>query len=725
MSQSPSMPETPAHPSQRVETLLSRMTLEEKIGQMVQSGIWPDSDVPELIRAGRVGSVLTIHGPAEINALQRIAVEESRLGIPLIIANDVLHGYRTTFPIPLAMACTWDPALVEQVARVVSIEAAAGGTCWNFSPMVDICRDPRWGRVAEGAGEDPLLGAHMAAAWVRGFQSGDLPGGRGMAACIKHYAAYGGAEAGKDYNTVDMSERRLRGEYLPPYRSAVQAGAMTLMTSFNEVNGVPATANPFLLRTLLRGEWGFDGVVISDFDAIAELVWHGFSRDLRDAALQSVKAGVDIDMMGNAYPAHLAELVREGWIAESLVDESARRVLILKERLGLLDTPYIDEGLAEQYFLRPEHSALALRAAEESMVLLKNEGGLLPLDGRGKKIALVGPLAENRSDWLGSWACVGRGEDVQTLRECLQALLPAGDGLLCAPGCSIDGDDLDLDAVRQVIDPADVVILALGEAESMSGEAHSRANIGLPGRQQELLEAAAALGKPVVVVLVTGRPLAIRWLADHVGAILLAWQGGTEGPHAAARLLLGMAEPAGRLTISFPVCEGQIPVYYAHKSTGRPQDSEGIKQFTQYFRTGYIDEPNEPLFPFGYGLSYTPCVYRDLQVETPRISVDGTLRVSVEVTNPGARAGSETVQCYVRDLVGSVTRPVKELKAYQKVLLQPGETRRVFFDIPASELAFWDANMRYRVEPGDFQVWVGPDSASGLWAPFEVVETAE
>ncbi len=709
----------------RVDRLLDEMTLEEKIGQMVQLDLTWEPDLAAWVREGRVGSVFSIKDTEEIRSYQRMAVEESRLGIPLLIGNDVIHGYRTIFPIPLALASSWDPALVEQVGAAIAAEAAAAGTHWNFAPMVDICRDPRWGRVAEGAGEDPYLGSQMAAAWVRGFQAEDLPGGRRMAACAKHFAAYGGAEAGKDYNTVDMSERRLRSDYLPPYRAALQAGAATVMTSFNELNGIPATANHFLLQDILRREWGFEGLVVSDYDAIGELIHHGYAKSHPHAALLSALAGVDMDMMGRAYPYHLAELVRSGQVPESFIHAAARRILELKVRLGLFDQPYPEpEARAASTLLQPPQLDLALEAAQNAMVLLKNEDELLPLQPQEKTIALIGPLAQERQSLLGSWSCDGRAEDTPTLAESLEAELPGSARLLVARGCEIEGPEPDFEAslaeAQAAAGKADIVILAVGERETMSGEAHSRAFLGLPGRQQELVEAVYAAGKPTVLVLVTGRPLAIPWIAEQIPAILLAWQGGTRTGQALSNLLLGRASPSGRLPICFPRTEGQIPVYYAHKNTGRPANLQGVMQFNQEHRSTYLDLPHTPLFPFGFGLSYTRFSYEQLEVESPSLRPEEDLRCSVQVRNTGSRPGEEVVQCYVRDLVGSVTRPVKELKAFQKISLAPGESRTVRFRIPASELGFWDQQHQYRVEPGEFKLWVGPSSEAGLEGAFEI-----
>ena len=708
--------------SEKIDDLIRKMTLDEKIGQMVQADPSWNQDIPLLIRQGRIGSILTIRDTHAINVYQKIAVDESRLGIPLLIANDVIHGYRTIFPIPLAMACTWDLALIEQVGFVIACEAAAAGTHWNFAPMVDICRDPRWGRVAEGAGEDPFLGTQVAKAWVRGFQAEGLPGGKRVAACVKHFAAYGAAEAGKDYNTVDMSERRLRSDYLPPYLGAIEAGVATVMASFNELNGIPATANTFLLQNLLRDEWGFDGVVVSDYDSIGELILHGFTQDHREAGMRSVLAGVDVDMMGNAYHFFLAELVRDGRVPEACIDAAVRRILALKFRLGLFENPYIDESLAPSILMHPSHQELALKAAEASIVLLKNEAGLLPLKPEGKTVALIGPLAGERQSLLGSWACEGLPEETTSLVDGLRKALPGNTQIITAKGCDVVGPETDFETALDAAGQADVVILALGETDWMSGEAHSRAHLGLPGRQQELLEAVAATGKPIVAILFSGRPLALPWLAEHVPAILMAWQGGTRAADAIANILLGHSNPSGKLTICLPRSVGQIPVYYAHKSTGRPADSIGVTQFNQAHKSTYLDETNNPLFPFGYGLSYASFSYNHLVVETPILRKDDILSLTVEISNTGDRDGQEIAQCYVRDLYGSITRPVKELKGFQKISLQAGASRTVRFEVPVSSLAFWDQHMQYRVEPGDFKVWIGPDSASGLEGSFSIIE---
>lgn len=706
----------------RAEELLARMTLEEKVGQMVQATLaWRD-DLETLIREGKVGSLLAVTDTHEINRMQKIAVEESRLGIPLIVGNDVIHGYRTIFPIPLAESCTWDPALVQAAARIAADEAAASGTDWIFAPMVDICRDPRWGRIAEGAGEDPYLGALMAQARVRGFQADGLAGARKIVACPKHYVAYGAAEAGKDYNTVDISERTLRDVFLPPFKAAFDAGAGSVMSAFNELNGIPTSANPFTLRTILREEWGFPGVVLSDFNAIGELIPHGFAADHKEASLKSVLAGVDMDMMGEAFPFHLADLVREGQVPEALVDQAVLRILRLKLMLGLFEQPYTDESLAGTVILREDYRAAALKVAQRSMVLLKNERNLLPLSPLPENIALIGPLADDREDLLGCWRCEGQAEDAEAVLDGLRAVLPPTSSLSHVRGCAIEGDaGAQFEQAISAALEADVVVMVLGESAAMSGEAHCRAHLGLPGRQQELLEAIHATGKPIVAVLMSGRPLVIPWMAEHIPAILQAWHGGIRAGRAVADILLGHAHPSGKLTVSFPRAEGQIPVYYAHKRTGRPVDTKGTLQFDEPFKSQYMDEPNAPLFPFGYGLSYTSFEYRDLNVETPEVDLDGTLAVTAVITNTGDRAGDEIAQFYVRDVVGTITRPVKELKGFQHVSLKPGEEKTVRFELPVQQLGFHGPTLDYVVEPGEFELWIGPNATEGLKGTIEVL----
>lgn len=741
----------------RVAELLARMTLAEKIGQLVQGSpsaplppeeieriaaaaaaegrtlgmgdfFGPRAEVEGEIRSGAVGSLLNLADPAEVNRLQRIAVEESRLGIPLIVGCDVIHGFRTVFPIPLAESCTWNPDLLERAARVAAVEASAHGIDWIFAPMVDVARDPRWGRVAEGAGEDVFLGAAMARARVRGFQAANLESGRRVAACPKHYVAYGAAEAGRDYNTVDISERTLRETYLPPFQAAFAAGAGTVMSSFNEIGGVPASANAPILRTILRDEWGWPGVVLSDYNAVGELIPHGVAADLAEAARLALLAGVDMDMMSGAYAQHLAALVASDAVPLALVDEAVRRVLRLKLLLGLFDHPYVDEALAAQVILRDDARALALEVARQSMVLLTNDG-ILPLSPNSGRVAVIGPLADARRDMLGTWTLFGREEDVETVLDRVRAAVSeatGGDNVLYAPGSlakDIAPEDIAAEQIAAAVaaaEAADVVVAVLGEPAGMSGEARSRAQVGLPGRQQELLDALVATGKPIVCVLMAGRPLAVPRLAGQVRALLAAWHGGIRAGQAVADILFGVASPAGKLTMSWPRAEGQIPVYYAQKNTGRPAQSGGANQFGEPFTSRYIDLPNEPLFPFGHGLSYTTFAYSDLAVETPSLDADGVLAVSAVVQNTGARAADEVVQLYVRDIVGSVTRPRKELKGFQRITLQAGESQTVRFELPVHQLGFIGLDLRRAVEAGEFQVWIGGSSAEGLQGAFTV-----
>ncbi|MCB9134050.1 MAG: beta-glucosidase BglX [Anaerolineales bacterium] len=730
----------------RVEALLAQMTLTEKIGQLVQINpygpfdfadylakkqqaeekglpfVYPPKlreDMEEIIRTGRVGSFLNVMHTDVINYCQRIAVEESRLHIPLLIGGDVIHGFRTIFPIPLAESCTWNPALLEQASRVAAEEASAAGVDWIFAPMIDVARDPRWGRIAEGAGEDPFLGMAMARARVRGFQAADLTSGRRIAACPKHYVGYGAAESGRDYNTTDFSERSLRDIYLPPFKAAFDAGAGTVMSSFNELSGIPATANPFILRTILRDEWDWPGVVLSDYEAVRELLPHGLATDMKDAARQSILAGLDIEMVSDGYTNFMEELVAEGEVPLHVIDDAVRRVLRLKIGLGVFENPYTDEALAEKLHLCEDFRALALEVTQESMVLLKNENHLLPLAPQ-TRIAVIGPLADNRADLLGCWALVSHPEDVETVLKGLR-VYQTEDAMTYTLGCPIKEDDASgIPAAVAAAQAADVVVLVLGESADMSGEGHSRVHLGLPGCQQELVDAVAATGKPMVCVLMSGRPMVIPRLAGQVDALLAAWHGGIRAGRAIADILFGAVNPSGKLTASWPRAEGQIPVYYAHKNTGRPSAEAGTKQFAEAFKSVFMDEPNSPLFPFGFGLSYTTFEYSDLQIENPTLGLEDTLIVAAKVTNNGDRGGAEVVQVYVRDLVGSVTRPVKELKGFQKVRLEAGEAQIVRFEISVRELGFTGRNMGYVVEPGAFKVWVGGDSTGGLEGDFTV-----
>ena len=702
---------------QNIDSLLARMTLEEKLGQLNQLSVdnQPTPEQLELVRKGLVGSFLNLTGAAATRDAQHIAVTESRLRIPLIFGHDVIHGYRTIFPIPLGEAASWDPEAVEAAARVAAREAAAAGVHWTFAPMVDIARDPRWGRIAEGSGEDPYLGSAMAAARVRGFQGADPRAPDAVLATVKHFAAYGGAEGGRDYNTVDLSERTLREVYLPPYHAALDAGAATVMTSFNEIGGIPSTASPWLMTTLLRREWGFRGFVVSDWTAVAELLNHGVAGTRADAGKLALEAGVDMDMVSRIYVNDLPALVRAGRIPMAVVNEAVRRVLRAKAALGLFDDPYHGATPERERaaLLAPEHRQLARRVAEEAIVLLKNDAQLLPLGSRVRTVAVIGLLADDKVSALGSWPGRGDPRDAVTPLEGIKAR--AGSvSVLYAKGCGITDTATAgfADAVAAA-KQADVAVLLLGEAGDMSGEAASRANIDLPGVQPQLLEAIHATGTPIVLVVMSGRPLTIPWAAEHVPAIVESWFLGVETGPALAAVLFGDVSPSGKLPATFPRSVGQIPLYYNHKNTGRPT---GPDKYT----SKYTDLPVTPLFPFGHGLSYTTFGYSDLRLSAPRIAPAGTLRVSVTVTNTGAREGAEVVQLYVHDEVASVTRPVRTLAGFRRVSLKPGEARPVDFQLTSKELGLYNKDMKFVVEPGKFRVYVGGSSVGGLEAEFEV-----
>jgi beta-glucosidase len=708
--------QTPAS-DRKIDSLLARMTLEEKLGQLNQLSVdsQPSPEQLELVRKGLVGSFLNLTGAAATRDAQHIAVTESRLHIPLIFGHDVIHGYRTIFPIPLGETASWDPEAVEAAARVAAREAAAAGVHWTFAPMVDIARDPRWGRIAEGSGEDPYLGSAMAAARVRGFQGSDPRAPDAVLATVKHFAAYGGVEGGRDYNTVDLSERTLREVYLPPYRAALDAGAGSVMTAFNEIGGIPSTGSPWLMTTLLRREWGFRGFVVSDWTAIDELRNHGVAGSRAEAGKLALEAGVDMDMVSRIYVDDLPALVRAGRIRLAVVNEAVRRVLRAKAALGLFDDPYHGATVERErsVLLAPEHRQLARRVAEESIVLLKNDASLLPLGPRVRSIAVIGPLADDKVSALGSWPGRGDPRDAVTPLEGLKAR--AGSvSVLYARGCGItDTATAGFAEAVAAAKQADVAVLVLGEAGDMSGEAASRANIDLPGVQQQLLEAVHATGTPIVLLLMNGRPLTIPWAAEHVPAIVESWFLGVETGPALAAVLFGDVSPSGKLPVTFPRAVGQIPLYYNHKSTGRPA---GPYKYT----SKYTDLPVTPLFPFGHGLSYTTFGYSDLRLSAPRITSAGTLRASVTVTNTGTREGAEVVQLYVHDEVASVTRPVRALAGFRRVSLQPGEARTVDFRLTAKELGLYNRDMKFVVEPGAFRVFVGGSSVGGLEAEFEV-----
>lgn len=704
--------------AERAEELLARMTLEEKIGQLnLYSSKWANTgpvagkSYVDEVRSGACGNIFNMPKAAYARQLQQMAVKETRLGIPLLFGYDVIHGYKTIFPIPLGLASSWDMNAVEESARIAAVESSASGVNWTFAPMVDIARDPRWGRIAEGAGEDPFLVGEVAKANVRGFQGDDLSAMNTVAACMKHFAAYGAAQAGRDYHTVDMSERVLRETYLPPFKAALDAGCASVMTAFNELDGVPATGNGFLLQTILRDEWNFDGMVVTDYTSIDEMVKHGSAADEADAAAQALTAGVDLDMMSSAYLEHLKQLVEEGRVSEGLIDRSVLNVLRLKEKLGLFDDPfrYINEEREAKAHYAAAHMNASYEIAGRSMVLLKNEGGTLPLKPE-QSVALIGPLAASQRDLLGTWKAVGDAEMATSIRDAF------GRGsVLYAEGCGVVGNEVSgfaeaVDAARQ----SDVVVMVLGEAAWQSGEAASRTDIGLPGVQTELLKAVKAVGKPIVLVLLNGRPLAIEEEVGMADAVLEAWHPGTEGGKAAAAVLRGEINPSGKLPVTFPRTLGQVPIHYNMKNTGRPITPEHPMKF----QSKYIDSPNDPLFPFGFGLSYTRFEYSEIALDKTGISADEILTASVTLSNVGKTAGEEVVQLYIRDLVGSVTRPVKELKGFQKILLQPGESRTVEFAIGQEQLTFLRRDMSWGTEPGEFELFIGTNSRDVQTARF-------
>ena len=711
-----------------IDSILARLTPEEKIGQLLQySGRWSDTVVNRgitleeraLIRQGRVGSFLNAFGTGITRELQRIAVEESHARIPLLFGLDVIHGFRTTFPIPLAQAASWDPAAVERSTRVAAREASAAGVHWTFGPMVDIARDPRWGRIAEGAGEDPFLGAAMATAQVRGYQGRDLSDPTTILACAKHFAAYGAAEGGRDYNTAEISERTLRDVYLVPFKAAVDAGAGTLMASFNEIDGVPSSANKHLLTDILRNEWKFDGFVVSDWNSIGELLNHGIAATRAEAAQKSLEAGLDMDMASDVYRDNLPALVKNGKVSAKILDTAVRRILRIKFRLGLFDDPYrsCNPETEKSEMLTSSHIAAAREMARESIVLLKNQSDLLPLRRDTKTIAVIGPLADNRHDPLGPWKGLGEAKNVVSLLDGVRNAVGNSASVLTARGCTISGTDTaGFGEAVSAARCADVIVLAVGESMDMSGEAGSRSTLDLPGRQEDLVHVIMGTGKPVILVLMNGRPLAIPWEAEHVPAILETWFLGLQTGNAIGDVLFGAVAPSGKLPVSFPRTVGQVPIYYGHKNTGRPDTSN------EHFSSRYIDLPSSPLYPFGYGLSYTTFSYSDLTLERQSLGTADTLRANMTLTNTGQREGDEIVQLYVRDLAGSVTRPVKELKGFQRVHLAPGASAIVPFSVPVASFAFTGLDMKKKVEPGSFILWVGPSSVGGEQTTFEVVE---
>jgi len=711
----------------RINALIEQMTLAEKLGQLTQQWGGESQDINPgaqkrqlddllgVARSGAVGSFLGAYGAEYTNKLQRAAVEESRLKIPLIIGNDVIHGFRTVFPVPLAESATWDPSLVEMAARVAATEARAGGTHWTFAPMIDVCRDARWGRIVETAGEDPYFSAVMAAARVRGFQGESLKANNTVAACAKHYVAYGAGEGGRDYNTVDISDQTLRDIHLPPFAAAVDVGVASVMSAFNEINGTPATANQYTIDTILRGELGFNGFIVSDWTSITEMINHGSARDAADAAQQAIRAGIDMDMCSFSYRDHLDDMVKDGRLSETVIDKAVRRVLRAKFDLGLFENPYADPALEAKVTLTTEHRAAARRVAAKSMVLLKNENALLPLTESVRTIALVGPMVDNNHDPLGTWSLNGKDEDVvSVLAGMKKRAEAAGVKVLHAQGCEFAKENAEL--LKQAVSiakQADVVLAFVGENEMTTGEAHSKADINLPAPQLALVKALMAANKKTAVILMTGRPLTIPYLVDNAPAILSAWHPGVECGNAMADVLFGDENPAARLPVTWPRHVGQIPIYYNHKKTGRPPND------TRY-TSKYIDQPWTPQFPFGYGLSYTNFAYSNLEVEPSSAMANDSFTVSVQVANTGTRDGDEVVQLYVRDLVGSVTRPVKELKAFERVFIKSGTTQTIAFEVSCKQLGFHNAASQYVVEPGAFKLFVGPNAAEGLEADFEI-----
>ncbi|NOU46778.1 MAG: beta-glucosidase BglX [Bacteroidales bacterium] len=718
-----------------IDALMKKMTIDEKLGQLnlpgsgdIVTGQTSNSDIGKKIKEGKVGGLFNIKTVDKIRDAQKVAVEESRLNIPLIFGMDVIHGYQTVFPIPLGLAASWDMALIEKSARIAAVEASADGICWTFSPMVDIARDPRWGRIAESAGEDAYLGSQIAKAFVRGYQGDDLTKNNTIMACVKHFALYGAAEAGRDYNTTDMSRQRMYNEYLPPYKAAVDAGIGSVMCSFNEIDGIPATGNKWLLTELLRDEWGFGGFVVTDYTGINEMIDHGMG-DLQTVSALALNAGVDMDMVGEGLLTTLKKSMDEGKITEAQIDIACRRVLEAKYKLGLFDDPYkyCDSKRAKIEIFTPEHLKAARETAAQTIVLLKNENQLLPLPIKGK-IALIGPLADNKENMPGTWSVAADFTRSVSLLQGLKDVVGDRAEVAYAMGTNIVNDSAldarisvfgkptytDKRSLKELIDEAveiasksDVIVAALGEAAEMSGECSSRSDISLPVNQQDLLKALLATGKPVVLVLFAGRPLTLPWENENIPAILNVWFGGTEAGHAIADVLFGSVNPSGKLPATFPQNVGQIPIFYNHKNTGRPL-AEG--QGFQKFRSNYLDVTNEPLFPFGYGLSYTQFTYGELILSKSQLKGNQTITASISLTNTGKYDGAEVVQLYIRDLIGSVTRPVKELKGFQKVFLKAGETKTVIFTISPEDLKFYNYDLKYDWEAGDFVIMIGGNS---------------
>ena len=738
---------TPQQKSDRmthvVDSILSQMTLEEKIGQLnlpssgdMVTGETGSSDIAKKIESGMVGGLFNIKSVAKIREVQKIAVEKSRTKIPLIFGMDVIHGYESVFPIPLGLSCSWDMKLIERSARIAAQEASADGINWTFSPMVDISRDARWGRISEGSGEDPHLGSEIAKAMVRGYQGNDLSANNTILSCVKHYALYGAAEAGRDYNTTDMSRVRMYNEYLPPYKAAIDAGVGSVMASFNEIDGVPATANKWLLTDVLRNEWGFKGFLVSDYTGVSEMINHGLG-DLQTVSAKALDAGLDMDMVSEGLLTTLRQSVKEGKISEKQINDACRRILEAKFKLGLFHDPYryCNVDRAKNEIFTSANRAEARSIAAQSFVLLKNKGDILPIKKTGT-IALVGPLADAKENMTGTWSVAARFSESISVREGLEKAVGSNAKVVYAKGSNLDTDEaieergtmfgktlhrdkrsaeeLRNEAV-QIAKGADVIIAAVGESAEMSGEASSRTNIEIPETQKELVKALLKTGKPVVLVLFTGRPLALAWEEENIPAILNVWFGGSEAGDAIADVLFGNVNPSGKLTTTFPQNVGQLPLYYSHKNTGRPL---GNDKWFQKFRSNYLDVSNDPVYPFGFGLSYTQFSYGEIKLSKTDILPTDSLNLTIEVTNTGSRDGAEVVQLYIRDLVGSITRPVKELKGFQKINFKAGEKKTVHFTIHVKDLSFYKSDLNFGYEPGKFQVFVGGNSRDVKQAEF-------
>ena len=730
LAQTPALPEQGAaatfyrdkQTARKVSELMKKMTLEEKIGQCVLfasrgmvTGPRSSEKMDDYIKSGACGNVFGIKTAAETRRIQQMAVENTRLKIPVLFGMDVIHGYKTIFPVNIGVSASWDMAAIERMARISALEASAAGIAWTYSPMCDISRDPRWGRVSEGSGEDPCLGQHIAAAMVRGYQGEDLTDPTTILACVKHFAAYGAPQAGRDYHTVDMSERTFREVYLPPYRAALDAGAATVMTSFNDYDAIPATGSRYLMTDLLRRELGFNGFVVTDYSSINEMVNHGVAEDLKDAARLAVRAGVNMDMVGNGYLKYMKELVEEGKISVREIDDLCAQVLAMKFRLGLFDDPYRYCGRDESAWYTPEALAASRSLAAASMVLLQNRNDALPIR-EGQKIALIGPFADNVREMLGSWVVAADTKVGTTFSKGLKERFGDRNVRVVAGDVMTDYQD-----ARRAAEQSGVAVVALGLSQTWSGEAASLTSISLPETQKLLLRRVRESGKPVVLVLVTARPLELCEESGIADAVLVAWQPGTMAGEALADVLSGDVNPSGKLTMTFPRDVGQIPIFYSQKNTGRPVGAL-TSQSNEKYTSRYLFTPNEPLYPFGYGLSYTSFEYSGLKVENPRAEIGENVTVSVTLRNSGDRDGSEVAQLYIRDLVGSVTRPVRELKGFEKVFLKAGESRRLTFVLTPRELSFWRADMTFGQEAGDYRVWAGGDSDAELSGTFTITK---